>query len=318
MPSTIANAEPAIARDARPSAGYASGAYAAALAEFGVPLELPRSGSWLLMRPIPDGNLLCDCMGCYPLFSCRDWSTLGDDLAALADRDSQLVCASLVTDPFADVTAGQLAAALPDVCYQYKQHYVTDLSLPLEGRIPSHHRRNVRKALASIEVRDSTDDDALALWPALYQSLIERHAIAGIARFSPRSFALQACVPGFAAFSAWHGGELCGMTLWYVRGDVADYHLAAYTAQGYELSASYALFWTALGHFAKLGVGWAALGAGAGTTAAASGLTRFKQGWATETRPVYFGGRILNNAAYRRLTADVPPGLNYFPAYRRP
>jgi hypothetical protein len=300
-------------------AGYASHAYAESLAEFGAPLELPRCGGWLLARPIPDAAPLSDAMGCYPLFACRDWRGLGDDLAELADRAPELVCVSLVTDPFADAPAEQLAAALPEVCYQFKQHFVTDLSRPLETVLPSHHRRHVRKALAAVEVRETTADSAaLAQWPALYQQLIERHAIAGLARFSPQSFARQARVPGFAAFSAWDGDALCGTTLWYAARGVAYYHLAAYADRGYELGASYALFWTALAHFAKLGVGWAALGAGAGTAAAASGLTRFKQGWATDTRPVYFGGRVLNHAAYRRLTADVPPGLNYFPAYRRP
>ena len=55
--------------------GYAHPAYAESLAEFGVPRLLPRSGGWILERRIesfPDR----DAAGCYPLFSCRDWSRL--------------------------------------------------------------------------------------------------------------------------------------------------------------------------------------------------------------------------------------------------
>ncbi len=296
-------------------AGYASRQYAESLAEFGDLVELPASGGWLLARPIPDADAR-DGMGCYPLFACRDWSAVGDDLATLADR---LVCASLVTDPFTDASAEQLHAAFPDVCYPYKQHYVCDLSLPLDRVTPSHHRRNIRKALAAVEVRQAPPNgDALADWIGLYDNLVRRHAITGIARFSPRSFQRQFQSPGFIAFAAFEHRECCGMTLWYAAGEAAYYHLAAYSDRGYELGASFALFWTAFTHFAKVGIRWVALGAGAGATAADSGLTRFKQGWATATRPVYFCGRILQPAAYRELTAHIPPGSNYFPAYRAP
>lgn len=303
-----------VPRTAR-AAGYACREYADSLMEFGGLVELPSSGGWLLAREVPQADC-CDAMGPYPLFACQNWSALGDDLAALADR---FVCASLVTDPFAAASPELLQTSFPDVCYEYKQHFVTDLSRPLEGVTPSHHRRNIRKALQAVEVRQSpADGGTLADWLGLYDQLIRRHAIAGIARFSPRAFERQMDVPGFNAFAAFDGDACCGMTLWYAAGEVAYYHLAAYSDRGYALGASFALFATALGHFAKLGLRWAALGAGAGTTAADSGLTRFKQGWATETRPVYFCGRILQPQRYRELTAQIPPGSNYFPAYRWP
>jgi hypothetical protein len=77
------------------------------------------------------------------------------------------------------------------------------------------------------------------------------------------------------------------------------------------------LFWTALTHFAGSGVRWAALGAGAGATLTESGLTRFKRGWSTETRPVYFCGRILQPGAYAELSANAAAGSTFFPSYRR-
>jgi hypothetical protein len=311
MAPSLTTVEPRTAR----AAGYACREYADSLAEFGELVELPASGGWLLAREVPRSECF-DAMGPYPLFACQNWAALGDDLEALADR---FVCASLVTDPFAAASPELLHAAFPDVCFSYKQHFVTDLSRPLDAVTPSHHRRNVRKALRSVDVQQSSaDGEALTEWLGLYDQLIERHAITGIARFSPRAFERQMCVPGFTAFAAFAGDACCGMTLWYVAGDVAYYHLAAYSDCGYELGASFALFATALAHFAKAGLRWAALGAGAGATAADSGLTRFKQGWATGTRPVYFCGRILQPERYRDLTARIPPGSNYFPAYRSP
>jgi hypothetical protein len=303
------NAAPLRARDF----GYASRHYAESLKEFGTVRELPRCGGWLLERPIPNSNM-SDGMGCYPLFNCQDWCELPNELEKLAER---LVCVNLVTDPFADVAFSQLQTIFPDVCYEYKQHFVTDLSLPLDDIVDAHHQRNVRKARSTLAVRQSTgDDDLLQEWLQLYDNLVRRHGINGIARFSPSSFERQMAVPGFMAFSALERNATCGMTLWYVQGDVAYYHLGAYSDRGYESATSFALFWTALTHFASIGVRWAALGAGAGATAAESGLTRFKRGWATHTRPAYFCGRILQPAAYAQLSARNSSKSEFFPAYR--
>jgi len=293
--------------------GYASREYAESLAEFGAVCELPRSEGWLLASQTPQPDLY-DATGCYPLFSCRNWSSLGADLKTLAES---LVSVRLVTDPFAEVDFQLLKETFPNVCYEYKQHFVTDLKLPLESVASSHHRRNARKALDAVTVQQETlNTTLLENWHSLYDNLIRRHEIDGIARFSASAFALQWKVPGLVVFSVADGNDTCGMTLWYVQGDVVYYHLAAYSDRGYELGASFALFWTALKHFAEQGLRWASLGAGAGVSATASGLTRFKQGWATDTRPVYFCGRILQPVEYANLSGHAPAGRNFFPAYR--
>jgi hypothetical protein len=47
------------------------------------------------------------------------------------------------------------------------------------------------------------------------------------------------------------------------------------------------------------------------------GLTRFKRGWATGTRPVYFCGRIFQRERYEQLARQGgAPVSGYFPAYR--
>jgi hypothetical protein len=72
--------------------GYLHPAYAASLRDWGEPLMLPRSGGWLLAREVP-GTSDRDAIGCYPLFTCRNWEQLGEDIAAL---DDSLVAVSLV------------------------------------------------------------------------------------------------------------------------------------------------------------------------------------------------------------------------------
>src|SRR5689334_22701878 len=107
--------------------GYAAEEYARSLAEFGEPLKLPRSGGWLLARELPQGGGR-DAAGCYPLFSCCDWNSLGADMK---DLPEDIVTVSLVADPAASPPSDQLRELFPDVCYHYKDHYLADLSRPL-------------------------------------------------------------------------------------------------------------------------------------------------------------------------------------------
>ena len=87
---------------------------------------------------------------------------------------------------------------------------------------------------------------------------------------------------------------------------------------GYELGAAYALLWSAIEYFQERGIRWLSLGAGAGADGREStGLTLFKRGWSTETRPVYLCGRIIDRLRYSELSATVG-STDYFPAYRNP
>ena len=109
-----------------------------------------------------------------------------------------------------------------------------------------------------------------------------------------------------------------GMTLWYVQDTVAYYHLGASSDLGYELRASFALFWLAIEYFASKGLHWLNLGAAAGITSAAdNGLSRFKRGWSTGTRTAYVCGGIFAPDKYSELVkATNHPTTKYFPAYR--
>lgn len=295
--------------------GYADPAYAASLAEFGTPLVLPGCGGSVLARQIPGTSGLLDAMGPYPLFDCADWDQLGADLEGASDR---LVCVSLVADPFGDWTLDLLKGCFPDLMAPFKDHFVVDLSVA--GSYNSHHQRNIRRALRSVEVEDvSSPPQMLDEWVDLYGNLVARHSIRGVSAFSPSVFAAQFALSGLLAFRARHDGETVGAILWIVRDDVAYYHLGAYSDLGYQLGASFALFATALEHLAGAGFRWASLGAGAGVNGSdgSDGLARFKSGWSTHTRTAYLCGRVLQRSAYERLSCE--PGRadrSYFPAYR--
>jgi hypothetical protein len=308
------------------AAGYLSPAYTESLAEFGAPIALPRSGAWLLRRTIGPG--ISDAMGPYPLFCCRDWRALGADLDALAAPTptgdvvgSAPISAVVVTDPFADCDPALLAAAFRDRAIAFKEHFVADLSRPLSSFVSAHHRRYARRDTLAIEVCADPlrwlDD-----WCALYQNLCARHGIHGIPALSRAAFRHQLAVPGLVAFRASAGVETHGMALWYRQGDVAYYHLAAYSDEGYRQRASFPLFWLAFEHLAAAGVAWAGLGAGPSGGASSSqgtdGLVRFKRGWSTGTRTTYLCGRIFRADTYRALARERGfEESRYFPAYRQ-
>ncbi|MCX5643225.1 MAG: GNAT family N-acetyltransferase [Phycisphaerae bacterium] len=297
------------------TSGYLHPQYAASLAEFGVPRELPRSGGWILERSIP-GTAFQDAMGCYPLFACHDWSQLAGDLEDLAE---DLVSLSVVTDPFGEYDEALLKECFPDKVVPFKEHFYVDLEPPLEEYVESKHRRKARKALEQLHVEQCENAAAVREdWVRLYGHLIERHGITGIRAFSSTVFAGQFQVPGFVALRASCQDLTAGMALLYVQEPVAYYHLTAYSPLGYEMDASFALFWRVIEYCRGRGLKWLDLGAGAGMSAdGQDGLTRFKRGWSTGTRSVYFCGRIFDRETYDQIVKSRgAQDTVYFPAYR--
>jgi len=295
--------------------GYSHPGYAAALAEFGKPRALPRSEGWILERPILDTPYR-DAMGCYPLFACRDWSKLDLDLDELR---SELVTLTIVADPFGNHTPAQLGKCFPTVVTPFKEHLVTELSRSPESFVATQHRRKAQKALERLDIERVEDAGVFAdRWIELYANLVRRHGIRGLTAFSPDSFRAQLAVPGISLFRAISENETVGMTLWYTDREVAYYHLGAYSDLGYELEASFALFWHVLEYFSRQGLQWLDLGAGVGLSAkdSSDGLTRFKRGWATGTRTAYLCGRIFDQSKYEQVMKDREAN-DYFPPYRK-
>jgi hypothetical protein len=293
--------------------GYAHRDYAFSLRQFGTPRELMQSKGWVLERAIA-GTTLKDAMGSYPLFACLNWSQLQADLKDIHD----LVSLALVTDPFGEYDAAYLRQCF-DMATPYKEHYVIDLEQPIKEYVSPHHARYAKKAMGSVTVAKSDAPQALLDdWSRLYDTLIQRHGIKGISAFSKESFAQQLSTPGIGAFSATCDGEVVGMLLWYTQGQVAYYHLGAYSERGYELRASFALFWFVIEYFAGIGLRWLDLGAGAGVHSDGNdGLSQFKRGWSNAVRQTYFCGRVFNPEAYASVVKErAIPQTSYFPAYR--
>jgi hypothetical protein len=255
-------------------------------------------------------------MGCYPLFACCDWSQLAVDLAEMADS---LISLSIVTDPFGGYDKALLEKCFPDRVLPFKEHFYIDLQRPMEEYIQREHRRNARRALKRLQVDHCEEaPDFMEDWAKIYGHLIQRHGITGIRAFSPTAFALQLRVPGLVVFRALHQGEPVGMLLSYVQDHTAYLHLSACSPLGYEMDASSALYWRAIEYCRDRGLKWLGLGAGAGVSGdGGDGLTRYKQGWSTGTRTVYFCGRVFDRGTYDQIVrAQGAQDNDYFPAYR--
>lgn len=254
-------------------------------------------------------------MGCYPLFSCRDWSQLRSDIAELRER---YVSVGLVADPFGNHDEELLRQSFDQVV-GFKSHFIVELGPAPEKLASKHHRYYARRALAKVSVEAVTRPaDFLSDWCALYANLIRRHELIGIKAFSRSAFECQLQMSDLVMLRAVHEGRTVGAHLWMIMGDVANSHLAAFSDEGYELMCAYALYWEAIRHFTGM-VRWLNIGAGAGMEAdAKDGLTQFKRGWSTGTRTAWFCSSMLQPEKYAALSAAAGTGgSGYFPAYRQ-
>ena len=294
--------------------GYAHPAYAQSLAEFGTPLELPRSGGWILERPVPESPCR-DAMGCYPLFFCRSWPELHKDLQ---DLERRLVSLSAVPDLFGEYDLDLLRESFGDIVVPFKEHFITDMHRPLTDSVSRHHQKYARKALQQVHAEVVQDPSSfLDEWIDLHRTLVARHDVKGIRAFSRHAFSMQLNLPGIVVVRAKHRDATVGAQLWFQHEEVAYGHVLAFNQLGYEIGAPYALYWFALEHFVGK-VRWCSIGGVSGTDVEGSGgLSQFKRGWATTTRTAYFCGRIFDHARYEELVRlkGLAPG-GFFPAYR--
>jgi Acetyltransferase (GNAT) domain len=295
--------------------GYANPKYALSLQGFGEPRALPHCGGWILERPIP-GTSYKDGMGCYPLFSCRDWFKLNEDLKEL---ESELVSLVLVTDPFAAADHAYL-----ERCFQivrpFKRHLIADLSQDFEHFVNKHHRYYARASLRDLQVEISDEPVRYVNeWIELYANLVKRHSISGIRAFSEDSFRAQMQTPGMILVVGRLGGEIIGAHMIAIQGDVAYSHLAAFSDAAHRHSASYGIYWMALKYLTEHKIRFFDLGAAAGIDGnAQDGLAKFKAGWSNDSRTVYLCGAVLERHKYNAICQEKNIGsTDYFPAYRR-
>ena len=283
--------------------------YASSFSEFGQPQKLPRCGGWLLRRQIPGADAT-DATGCYPLFACRDWSRLGEDLEHLED----LVSLVLVTDPFGDFDLEDLGRHFDDVRV-FKPHYVIDLSAPVASR---HHRYYARRALRELEIeRQSRPADLLDEWTALYAVLVKRKGLRGIQAFSRDAFAMQLELPGVVMLVARLGGEVVGADWYYVDGQVAyrpSCSLLARGLPGERLVRAPVAGDRALGG-ARRAVAGHRRGA-RGSRAARRRAAAVQEGLVDTNTPDVPRNASARPSPVRKLSSGAGSANGYFPAYR--
>lgn len=294
--------------------GYLHPGYARSLAEFGTPVELRRSGAWFLKRQIP-GHAACDGMGCYPFLTCLDWSALAKDLDEFA-RD--LVSFAAVIDPFGSYTMADLEQAFPDLSIRFKDHHVADLRQPTDKIVSPRRRRRAKAILRTVDVEFHEHPAGLLdQWMSVFQHAVRRFGLTGIPAYSPAAFARQLALPGTIMAVARFKGEVVGAQIYVMYGDTAYGHISAACPKARVLSADDALYLSAIEYFAGK-VRWLNWGGEAGIATTTDGkLVSFKRHWSTDTRPVYFCGRICDEQRYHEITrAKGASSQGYFPAYR--
>jgi hypothetical protein len=266
------------------------------------------------VRPIA-GTPYKDAIGCYPLFACKDWTRLHEDLEHIG---SDLVSLALVTDPFSGVTPAYLEQCF-DLVKPFKTHNVADLSQPLESFLSKDYRYNARKSLKEMDVEICCQPTQyVGDWTRLYGNLIKRHHIRGLNAFSPKCFETQLNIPGMVMVLGRREGEIVGATILLIHDQVAYTHLSAFTDTGYRMRAAYGIRWKAFVFLQEKGIRYLDNGGGAGITEDhRDGLAQFKRGWSNERRIVFFCGRVFDQQKYESICQQYQiASVDYFPAYR--
>lgn len=294
--------------------GYLHPQYAESLAEFGVPTELPSSQGWILVRDIA-GTEERDAMGCYPLFSCRNWADLCQDVELLGP---DLVSLTLVTDPLGDYQLDDLKACFPNLVRPFKEHFIIDLHEPRERTVSKNHRYYARKALRELTVEVVDDPESfIDEWTVLHGHLVNKHDISGIRAFSHHAFLTQFRIPGVVTLRAMYGQRTVAAMMFCVQDDVAHAHVLGCSPEGYARGALYAIIWHTFDFFDD-SVRWCNLmGVPDGSGPQIENIRRFKRGWTRDTRTAYLCGRVLNRDKYDKLAALCTAGnIPHFPIYR--
>jgi Acetyltransferase (GNAT) domain len=282
---------------------YSRPSYASAL---GNAFAVPEWGTSVLLRAIP-GTGCVDAAGCYPLTPFAATVDVDGGLARL--RAAGAVSVVLVSDPIFAPPAAALANAF-SLCRPFKTHFLVRRDRAAE--LPSGHRRNLQRARTACAVRPVELRDVLPNWLALYRGLVSERNVSGAAYFREGYFEALAELPDLTTIGAFAGEEMVAGSLWLHHEDVAYYHLGASNPAGYEARAMFAMFALALDRLRQSRVVNLGGNAGHGDDPA-SGLARFKRGFANADATTYLCGAVLDEDCYRRLGG---PETTFFPRYR--
>jgi len=287
---------------------YGEECYAKSLPHMGEPLAVPEWKTHVLVRPIRDGAR--DAVGPYPLIVIAAGADLEAGLSRL--KAAGLVSVVLVVDDVLRPSLEALQAAF-DVVRPFKTHHFHDRTIgePAYGK---HHRYEIKRALSSVSASEVRLADHLESWRGFYRELGARHRLSGLHVFPPAHHEALATLAGVRAFGAFAEGSLVSAHVFVAHDGYAISHLAASTRRGYETGAAYAVNAAALPHLNDCRL--INFGGGAGTADdPMNGLVRFKKGFSNRAAPSYLCGKVLDPAAYERLSAGIGE-TEFFPAYR--
>ena len=219
-------------------AGYANAAYAASLADARRAARAARCGGSLLVRRTPG---LADARRDRPLPALRVRRLVGPGGRPRRPRATSSSPCRPRGRPVRQLGArASSTPAFPDLLVPVQG---APRRRPRDGAVARarspHHRRNAReRALRARRGRGRRAEpaDMLDDWIALYDEPRPRATgSAGTAAFSPRASRAQLAVPGIVASARSRTGRPSARRCGSSPGDVAYYHLAAYTQRGYEL-----------------------------------------------------------------------------------
>jgi hypothetical protein len=288
---------------------YATADYARSLPHIGEPLEIPEWGTQVLVRPTPHA-MRFDATGPYPLGVVSNDADLEAGLERM--KAARLVSVVLVFDDRLRPDAGSMAAAF-DFARPFKSHFLYDRSLgPLS--LGKHHRYELRRALARVEVSEIVLDDHRQAWESLYGQLAARHGFTGLHAFPAAHHQALAGLPGLRTFGAFIEGRLVSAHVFVTHEGYAVSHLAASAVEGYQTGAAYAVNDLAVSTLIDCDVINFGGGAGLGEDPS-DGLVRFKKGFSNRTAQSWLCGKVLDREGYGTLSAGYSDN-GFFPVYR--
>ena len=268
----------------------------------------------MLLRDIGETPFV-DAMGCYPLFTCRHWDRLADDLEELGRDCVSLV---LVNDPFSPLGKPALETIFDRVIF-FKNHYVADLTVATRDFVSGKRLRSARSALSRMRVEIAGQPTAALVddWLCLQSEIQHRHGPRATRLLTRDAVARLFATPGVIVLRVTLENMLMGMHVDILAGPVVYAHLAAYSSEGYAANASSAINVFEIEYF-RGKARWIDWGGNAGRADDKDdGLARFKSRFSTGSLPVYLCGKIFQHERYDELVrARSGSNQAYFPAYR--